>query len=95
MPGIILLLFSMGSCVVSDRMKSITSCKSFPLSQETVKAFESLKKIIEEAVITAIDKSAPFEVETDASDVALAAIYSQSEWKTSSLLFAYSTRRMS
>ena len=46
-----------------------------PQSQETVKAFESLKKIIEEAVITSIDESAPFE--TDASDVVLAATLNQ------------------
>ena len=33
----------------SDRIKPITSCKSFPLSQEAVEVFESLKKTIEES----------------------------------------------
>ena len=61
----------------SDRIKPITSCKSFPLSQQAVEAFESLKKTIEGAVITAIDESTPFEVETDASEVALAATLNQ------------------
>ena len=61
----------------SNRIKPITSCKSFPLSQEAVEAFENLKKTIEESFVTAIDESIPFDVETDASDVALAATLSQ------------------
>lgn len=61
----------------SDRIKPITSCKSFPLSQEAVQAFQSLKKIVEEALVGAIDESVPFEVETDASEVALAATLNQ------------------
>ncbi|KAK3720969.1 hypothetical protein QZH41_006538 [Actinostola sp. cb2023] len=61
----------------SDRIKPITSAKSFPLPQEAVKAFQGIKKIIEEAVVTAIDENTPFEVETDASDVALAATLNQ------------------
>ena len=59
----------------SNQIKPITSCKSFPLSQEAVEAFESLKKTIE-SFVTAIDASIPFDVETDASDVALAATLS-------------------
>ncbi|KAL9975044.1 hypothetical protein ACROYT_G012160, partial [Oculina patagonica] len=61
----------------SDRIKPIASCKSFPLPQPAVEAFESLKKTIEEAVVTAIDETIPFEVETDASEVALAATLNQ------------------
>ena len=53
----------------SYRIKPITSCKSSPLSQEAVEAFESLKKTIDESI--------SFDVETDASDVALAATLSQ------------------
>ena len=59
--------------VFSDRMKTINSSKTFPLSTEAVTSFESLKKSIEESVVTAIDENLPFEVETDASEVALAA----------------------
>ena len=58
----------------SNRIKPLTSCKSFPLSPEAVTTFDSLKKIVEEAFITAIDETI---VETDASDVALAATLSQ------------------
>ena len=57
----------------SDRVKPITSCKSFPLSSEAEIAFEDLKRIIAKAVLFAIDESVPFVVETDASDVAIAA----------------------
>ena len=61
----------------SDRMKPINSCKTFPLSTDAVAAFESLKKIIEESVVTTVDESVPFEVETDASEVAIAATLNQ------------------
>ena len=58
----------------SNRIKPLTSCKSFPLSPEAVTTFE---KTVEEAFVAAIDETIPFEVETDASDVALAATLSQ------------------
>jgi transposase InsO family protein len=61
----------------SDKVKPLSSCKTFPLSQQAVDAFESLKKSVEKAVITAVDESIPFDVETDASDVALAATLNQ------------------
>ena len=61
----------------SDRVKPLSGCTSFPLSQEAVEAFESLKTLIEKAVVTAIDENVPFEVETDASEVAIAATLNQ------------------
>ena len=61
----------------SDRIKPTASCKSFPLPPPAVEAFEGLKKTIEDAVVTAIDETIPFEVETDASEVALAATLNQ------------------
>ena len=54
----------------SDRIKTITGCKSFPLSQQAVQAFESVKKTMGESVVAAIDDSVPSEVETDASNAA-------------------------
>ena len=60
----------------SDRIKLIASCKSFPLPPPAVEAFESLKKTIEDAVVTAIDETISFEVEIDASEVALPATLS-------------------
>ena len=61
----------------SNRIKPLTSCKSFPLSPEAVTTFDSLKKIVEEAFVAAIDETISIEVEADASDVALAATLSQ------------------
>ena len=61
----------------SDRIKPIASCKTFPLPPPAVEAFKSLKKTIEDTVVTAIDETIPFEVETDASKVALAATLNQ------------------
>ena len=40
-------------------------------------AFENLKKDIAESVVCAINEDAPFEVETDASDYAIAATLNQ------------------
>ena len=60
----------------SNRIKPLKSCKSFPLSPEAVTTFDSLKKIVE-AFVTAIDETIPYQVETDASDVGLAATLSQ------------------
>ena len=61
----------------SDRIKPLASCKTFPLPSTAVEAFESVKKTIEDAVVTAIDETIPFEVETDASEVAIAATLNQ------------------
>ena len=47
----------------SNRIKPLTSCKSFPLSPEAVTTFDRLKKIVE-AFVTAIDVTIPIEVVT-------------------------------
>ena len=44
----------------SERIKPITSCEGFPLSQQAIEAFESIKYTIEEAPITAIDEDILF-----------------------------------
>ena len=61
----------------SHRMSPINSCKSFPLSADATAAFESLKKGIEESVVMAVHEELPFEVETDASEVAIAVTLNQ------------------
>ena len=63
----------------SNRIKPLTSSMSFPLPPIAVTAFDNLKKTVEEAFVTTIDETVPFEVETDASDVALAATLSQDD----------------
>ena len=49
----------------------------FPLSDDAIKAFASLKDSISSAVIASIDESLPFTVETDASESAIAATLMQ------------------
>ena len=61
------------------RIKPITSWKSLPLFSEGEQAFEDLKSIIDKAAVYAIDYSVLFEVETDASDVAITATLNQKE----------------
>ena len=52
-------------------------CSTFPLSNEAVVAFETLKNDLCNASLGSIQDGVPFEVETDASDFALAAVLSQ------------------
>ena len=40
-------------------------------------AFQNLRSEIAESVVTSIDESAPFELETDASDIAISAVLNQ------------------
>jgi transposase InsO family protein len=61
----------------SDRAKPLLECRTFPLDDSCAAAFEGLKLSIENAVLTSIDESLPFVVETDASDNALAGTLSQ------------------
>jgi len=73
-----------------DQIKPIASCRLFPLPLKAVEAFESLKKTIEDTVVTAIDETNPTEVKMDESKVALAA--TQPEWKTCCLLLTNPSR---
>ena len=61
----------------SDKIKPLTQNKIFPMSEAATNSFSKLKSIIEQAVVTAIDENIPFQVETDASEVALAATLTQ------------------
>ena len=61
----------------SDKVRPLREVTSFPLPPRAMDAFESLKQEIEKSVVTAIDESLPFEVETDASDFAIAATLNQ------------------
>ena len=60
-----------------DKIKPLTQNKIFPMSEAVTNSFSKLKSIIEQAVVTAIDENIPFQVETDASEVALAATLTQ------------------
>ena len=58
---------------ISDKISHLVKSKTFPLREEAKKSFEFLKLEIENAVIGMIDENLPFVLETDASDIALAA----------------------
>ena len=68
----------------SERVRPLVQNSSFPLDPTTKEAFESIRRDIANAVVTAIDDSAPFVVETDASEHAIAAILSQNSERLAS-----------
>jgi len=55
---------------------SLLHCKALPLSNKAVIAFKTLKNDLCNASLGSIQDGVPFEVETDASDFALAAVLS-------------------
>ena len=61
----------------SDKIAPLVKSNTFPLNKEAQEAFDRLKLDIEDSVVRAIDESLPFEIETDASDIALAAVLNQ------------------
>nr|XP_045624310.1 uncharacterized protein LOC123774202 [Procambarus clarkii] len=63
----------------SEKIRPLSHANGFPLSAAAAKAFEGLKQDIAEAVVRAIDPTAPFAVETDASDHAIAATLTQND----------------
>ncbi|XP_064090685.1 LOW QUALITY PROTEIN: uncharacterized protein LOC135204401 [Macrobrachium nipponense] len=63
----------------SEKILPLTQANGFPLSTEALLALGNLKKDIASAVVTAIDPSSLFTVETDASDHAIAATLTQND----------------
>ena len=61
----------------SDRIQILKAVKTFPMSNEAISDFESLKESIAKATLQAIDDTKPFVVECDASDVAISATLNQ------------------
>ena len=61
----------------SDKIHSINHNTDFPLPEKVKNDFENLKVEIERAAIVTIDHLSPLVVETDASDIAIAATLNQ------------------
>lgn len=61
----------------SDNIRPLLKADSFPLTEEQVKAFNTLKKLLADSSLQSIDSTLPFTLETDASDFALSAVLSQ------------------
>ncbi|GAA48338.1 retrovirus-related Pol polyprotein from transposon opus [Clonorchis sinensis] len=62
---------------VSDKINKLVRNKTFPLPADVKLAFDNLKNELENATLITIDYNEPLVVETDASDVAIAASLSQ------------------
>ena len=62
---------------IFDKIRPLTQNNVFPLPENALHAFQNLKVEIENAVVNTIDETIPFEVETDASDFAIAATLNQ------------------
>ena len=67
----------------SNKISPLVKSKSFPLSTDAKNAFELVKSEIGQPVVVAIDEFQPFELETDASEIALAGSCFKSKWETS------------
>ena len=61
----------------SDKIHPLVSNSTFPLPATCQEAFHQLKRELENAVIVNIDRTLPLTIETDASDVAIAATLNQ------------------
>ena len=61
----------------SDKIQPLAAMKTFPYTPEAAEAFKVLKKTIEESVVCSIDESERFDIETNASDFAIAATHNQ------------------
>ena len=61
----------------SDKIRPLIQNNVFPLPENALHAFQNLKVEIENAVVSTIDETIPFEVGTDPSDFAIAATLNQ------------------
>ena len=62
---------------VADKIRPLANFKSFPLNVKALEAFNVLKNNLENVALKSMDKSKPFVVECDASDIAVSAARNQ------------------
>ena len=60
----------------SEKVRPLVTA-TFPLSEAAKSSFQELKSEIENSVVSAIDENLPFQVETDASEFAIAGVLNQ------------------
>ena len=61
----------------SDKIRPLITANLFPLDSESIKTFENFKEEIEKALLHSVNEKIPPVVETDASDIAIAATLNQ------------------
>ena len=61
----------------SDKIRPLNSVTQFPLNQQQISAFETLKNELVQSSMQTIVENIPFTVETDASDLAISATLNQ------------------
>lgn len=61
----------------SQKIQPLVNTRKFPLDERALKAFDELKMELEAATLHSVDENLPFEVECDASDVAVSAVLNQ------------------
>ncbi|XP_076054455.1 uncharacterized protein LOC143033137 [Oratosquilla oratoria] len=61
----------------STKVRPLASAKKFPLDKEALQAFSLLKLELERTTLYSVDENLPFEVECDASEVAISAVLNQ------------------
>ena len=61
----------------ANRARPLINNKSFPIKEEALSAFNSLKDELQSATLSSINESIPFVVECDASEVAVSATLNQ------------------
>ena len=61
----------------SEKIRPLIQSKSFPLAPNAIKCFEDLKNAIANAAVITLEDGVPLQIETDASDVTIAATLSQ------------------
>ena len=61
----------------SDKISCLVQNRTFPLPSDCLNAFNNLKKELEEAALVTVDYNAPLTLESDASDIAIAAALNQ------------------
>ena len=61
----------------SEKVHPLNKATSFPLSEDAIRAFETIRDELSHITLQAIDETKPFTVETDASEFAIAATLNQ------------------
>ena len=61
----------------ADKVQPLAECKSFPVTDSSLKSFELFKTELAKAALRSVDESLPFTVECDASDIAVSATLNQ------------------